>query len=52
MRVYVTATCFDPLRAYVYPDGLARFATEPYTQVGRGEGLLSSTTLTHMFRVV
>lgn len=32
MRIYVTATCMDPLRLYVYNDGLARFATEPYSQ--------------------
>jgi hypothetical protein len=32
MRIYVAATCFDPLRLYVFTDGLARFATEPYSQ--------------------
>ncbi|KAJ9513170.1 hypothetical protein QJQ45_029340 [Haematococcus lacustris] len=32
LRVYVAATCFDPLRVYVYPQGLARFATERYSQ--------------------
>ena len=31
MRIYVAATCFDPLRAYVYHEGLARFATEQYS---------------------
>ncbi|KXZ45141.1 TTL8 protein [Gonium pectorale] len=31
MRVYAAATCLDPLRLYVFPDGLARFATEPYS---------------------
>ena len=23
-------TCFDPLRVYVYKEGIARFASEPY----------------------
>lgn len=32
MRVYVAVTCFDPLRIYVYEEGLARFATQAYSQ--------------------
>ncbi|KAG2488455.1 hypothetical protein HYH03_012961 [Edaphochlamys debaryana] len=31
MRVYAAATCMDPLRLYVFHDGLARLATEPYS---------------------
>ncbi len=31
MRIYVGITCYNPLRIYIYDNGLARFATSEYT---------------------
>jgi hypothetical protein len=35
MRIYVLVTCIDPLRIYIYNEGIVRFATEPYEVNGK-----------------
>jgi hypothetical protein len=35
LRIYVLVTSIDPLRIYIYNEGLVRFASEPY-QAGKG----------------
>ena len=35
IRLYVLTTSIDPLRVYIYNEGLVRFASEPYSS-GKG----------------
>jgi tubulin polyglutamylase TTLL4 len=31
MRIYIVVTCFEPLTAYIFSEGLVRLATQPYS---------------------
>ena len=31
MRIYILVTCFEPLKAYMFSEGLVRLATQPYS---------------------
>ena len=31
MRIYALVSCFDPLKIYLFKEGLVRFATQKYT---------------------
>jgi hypothetical protein len=34
VRIYVLLTSIDPMRVYIYNEGLVRFASEPYSKAG------------------
>ena len=44
LRIYVLVTCIDPLRIYIYNEGLVRFASEPYDVKGKKKNLYSHLT--------
>lgn len=45
MRIYVAITCFNPLRIYIYEDGLTRFATSEYSSdLGSKQNLFAHLT--------
>lgn len=35
LRIYIAITCFNPLRIYMYKEGLVRFATQKYNGNGK-----------------
>ena len=37
LRIYVLVTCLDPLRIYVFKEGLVRFATHAYDESSQGK---------------
>lgn len=43
LRIYVAITCFNPLRIYMYKDGLVRFATHKYNNAGKGNRFMYLT---------
>jgi hypothetical protein len=44
LRIYVCITSYEPLRIYVYQEGLARFATEKYTTNDAKSNLFNQLT--------
>lgn len=48
LRIYVALTSINPLRLYVYEDGLARFATGKYTELSNSNADCKKTRLTHL----
>jgi len=44
LRIYVVVTCYDPLRVYIYREGLVRFATEKYDKSGNCSSVYAHLT--------
>jgi tubulin polyglutamylase TTLL5 len=44
LRIYVLVTSIDPLRIYVYNEGLVRFASEPYNPLNVKNNIFSHLT--------
>lgn len=44
LRVYVVVTCYDPLRVYVYREGLVRFASQKYSSDSDDESMSDKKT--------
>jgi hypothetical protein len=44
LRVYVLVTSYEPLRIYVYNEGLTRFASESYRACGRLDNVFAHLT--------
>lgn len=44
IRIYVLVTSIDPWRVYIYKEGLARFASESYSETGNKSNRFSHLT--------
>jgi len=44
LRLYVLVTSVEPLRIYIYNEGLARFASEPYNVVTAKQNVYAHLT--------
>ena len=38
MRIYALVSCFEPLKVYLFKEGLVRFATQKYTTNQKATG--------------